>query len=214
LFWSCGTYAIDSGNGRIENEQLAADTSDVQTPPPPKPWDFGVTGGLLFSTIEGDLTETHSYVVGFSAGMYGITEIFYPLGLMVELYYAGLGTGFASIGDSKLHFNYLVLPVMFTYQFRPKFTLAVGPYFGFLLSAKDEGDDFKEDISELVNGLDVGVKIGIFYHLSEVVDFGVSFTRGFINTQSGDRVSEFKQYNQSVMFTTSINLTKILKQTR
>ena len=62
-----------------------------------------------------------------------------------------------------------------------------------------------------MNTLDVGLKIGFHYRLSEVVGMGLYFTRGFINTQSGERVSQFKQYNQSVMFSTSINLTRILK---
>lgn len=175
-----------------------------------RPWEFGLMGGFLFSTIEGDLTDQHSYIGDFSAGAYGSVQIFPPLGLMIELYYAGLGTGFASIGDSKLHFNYLVLPVLFTYEFRPKFTTGLGPYFGILLNARDQGDDFEENITDLITGLDVGVKIGVFYQVSEVINLGVSFNRGFINTQSGERVSTFKQYNQSIMFTTSINLTRIL----
>ncbi len=174
------------------------------------PWQYGVLGGFLFSTIEGDLTEQHSYIGDFSAGVYGTVQMFPPLGLMIELYYAGLGTGFASIGDSKLHLNYLVLPVLLTYEFRPKFTTGLGPYFGFLLNARDQGDDFEENITDLISGLDVGVKIGVYFQVSEVLNLGVSFNRGFINTQSGDRVSTFKQYNQSIMFTTSVNLTKIL----
>ena len=101
---------------------------------------------------------------------------------------------------------------MFTYQFRPQFLLEVGPYIGVLLTAKDQGDDFKEDITDLVNWLDVGVKIGVRYELSQMVDIGAYFTRGFINTQRGERVSQFKQYNQSVMFTTSVNLSEILKK--
>jgi len=174
------------------------------------PWQYGVLGGFLFSTIEGDLTEQHSYIGDFSAGVYGTVQMFPPLGLMIELYYAGLGTGFASIGDSKLHLNYLVLPVLLTYEFRPKFTTGLGPYFGFLLNARDQGDDFEENITDLISGLDVGVKIGVYFQVSEVLNLGVSFNRGFINTQSGERVSTFKQYNQSVMFNTSVNLTKIL----
>lgn len=174
------------------------------------PWQYGVLGGFLFSTIEGDLTEQHSYIGDFSAGVYGTVQMFPPLGLMIELYYAGLGTGFASIGDSKLHLNYLVLPVLLTYEFRPKFTTGLGPYFGFLLNARDQGDDFEENITDLISRLDVGVKIGVYFQVSEVLNLGVSFNRGFINTQSGDRVSTFKQYNQSIMFTTSVNLTKIL----
>ncbi len=173
-------------------------------------WQFGVLGGYQFSTIEGDLTDNYSYIGNFSAGAYGTAQIFPPLGLMIEFYYAGLGTGFATIGDSKLHFNYLVLPVLFTYEFRPKFTTGLGPYFGFLLNARDQGDDFEENITDLIAGLDVGIKIAVYFQVSEIINLGVSFNRGFINTQSGERVSTFKQYNQSIMFTTSINLTKIL----
>jgi len=195
---------------RSTSQNLAASTEQTPRQTPARTWEFGVMGGFLFSTIEGDLTEQHSYVGDFCAGVYGTVRMFPPLGLMIELYYAGLGTGFASIGDSKLHLNYLVLPVLLTYEFRPKFTTGLGPYFGFLLNARDQGDDFEENITDLISGLDVGVKIGVYFQVSEVLNLGVSFNRGFINTQSGERVSTFKQYNQSVMFNTSVNLTKIL----
>lgn len=189
---------------------IPADTSDLGVIRETGKWEYGIAGGFQFSTIEGDITDGHSYIPGFHAGIYGAVEIFSPLGLMVELYYAGLGTGFASFSDSELHLNYLVLPVMFTYDFRPGFSLGIGPYFGFLLSASDKGDDFEEDITDLIAGLDVGVKLGIYYQLGKVVNLGVSFNRGFINTQSGGRNSSFKQYNQSILLTTAVNLSRLL----
>lgn len=176
-----------------------------------KYWEFGVIGGFLFSTIEGDLTEDHSYLANFSAGLYGTTSLFPPLGLVVELYYARMGTGFASIADSKRHLNYLVLPVMFSYEFNPGMSLGIGPYFGYLLSAQDQGDDFTEDITDLIARLDVGVKIGVYFQVSRAMELAVSFNRGFINTQRGGRTGTFKHYNQSIMFTTSLNLTELLK---
>lgn len=191
---------------------IPPDTSDLSDIREPGKWEYGIVGGLQFSTIEGDLTDDHSYIPGFHAGVYGTVEIFSPLGLMIELYFAGLGTGFASFSDSELHLNYLVLPVMFTYDFRPGFSMEIGPYFGFLLSARDKGDDFEEDISDLIAGLDVGVKLGIYYQLSKVVNLGVSFNRGFINTQSGGRNSSFKQFNQSILLTTAVNLSRILNK--
>lgn len=194
------------------NSAIPNDTTDTPVAKQAKPWNFGAMGGILFSTIEGDLTEQHSYIVDFNAGIYGEVEIFQPLGLMVELYYAGLGTGFVSISDSKLHFNYLVLPVLLTYHLKPSVTLALGPYFGFLLKAVDEGDDFKETITDQVNALDVGVKIGLYYKISKVVDLGVGFNRGFINTQRGDRVSNFKQYNQCLMLTALFDITEFLRK--
>jgi hypothetical protein len=193
--------------GKVSNDSTDNDSEEWK-----RPWELGVMGGLLFSTVEGDLTETHTYIPDFHAGVFGNVELFYPLGLRVEMYYVGLGTGFVSLGDSKLHFNYLTVPAMFTYQFRPLFQLEVGPYIGVLLNAKDQGDDFKEDITDLVNWLDVGVKIGIRYELSQVVDIGVYFNRGFINTQRGDRVSQFKQYNQCIMFTTCVSITEMLNK--
>lgn len=211
LKWSVCLFIVFLPD-RSTSQNLAASTEQTPRQTPERTWELGVMGGFLFSTIEGDLTEQHSYVGNFCAGVYGTVQMFPPLGVMIELYYAGLGTGFVSIGDSKLHLNYLVLPVLLTYEFRPKFTTGLGPYFGFLLNARDQGDDFEENITDLISRLDVGVKIGVYFQVSEVLNLGVSFNRGFINTQSGDRVSTFKQYNQSVMFTTSINLTKIFKR--
>ena len=214
----CVTFLLATGTGYAQNTiadletSIPADTSDLAAIKESGKWEYGIVGGLQFSTIEGDLTDDHSYIPGFHAGVFGTMEIFSPLGLKVELYYAGLGTGFVSFSDSELHLNYLVLPIMFTYEFRPGFTLGIGPYFGFLLNARDKGDDFEEDITDLIAGLDVGVKVGIYYQLSNVVNLGVSFNRGFINTQSGGRNSSFKQYNQSILVTTAVNLSRLLNK--
>ncbi len=173
-------------------------------------WEYGLTAGLLFSTIEGDVSVEHSYVADFHAGVFAQTDIFPPLGFRMELYYAGLGSGFITVGDSKLHFNYIVLPAMFTYRFKPAVTLGLGPYLGYLISARDQGDDYDEDITDLLQRLDVGVKIGVYFDVSPVVNLAVAFQRGFINTQSGERTSTLKQYNQCVMFTTSFNVSRWL----
>jgi len=213
-----GTLLLTVLNGIAQNDVddlntiMPADTSDLAVSSESGKWEFGIAGGFQFSTIEGDITDDYSYIPGFHAGVYGAMEIFFPLGLMVELYYAGLGTGFASFSDSELHLNYLVLPVMFTYDFRPGFKMGIGPYFGLLLSARDKGDDFEESITDLIAGLDVGVKLGLYYQLSNVINLGVSFNRGFINTQSGGRNSSFKQYNQSILFTTGVNLSRLLNR--
>jgi hypothetical protein len=168
-------------------------------------------GGLHFSTIEGDLSD-QTYIPDFHAGVYTETDIFPPLGFRVELYYAGLGTGFASVADSRLKLNYLVLPGMFTYEFRPGITFLLGPYIGYLMKANDKGDDYKEDITESLARIDVGIKIGVYFQVSPVVNLGVAFHRGFINTQSGGRVSTLKQYNQAIIFTTSFNMTELIKR--
>ena len=174
-------------------------------------WQWGFMGGLHFSTIEGDLSD-QTYIPDFHAGVYGETDIFPPLGFRVELYYASLGTGFASVADSRLKLNYLVLPGMFTYEFRPGMSFLLGPYIGYLIKANDKGDDYKEDITESLARVDVGIKIGVYFQVSPVVNLGVAFHRGFINTQSGGRVSTLKQYNQAVMFTTSFKITELINR--
>lgn len=177
-----------------------------------KVWQWGVTGGLLFSTIEGDLNQDNSYTPDFHAGIYGITEIFSPLGIRLELYYAGLGTGYVSVSDSKLHLNYLITPILITYEIRSGISLGLGPYFGYLLSARQEGDDYVDNITDLISSLDVGGKIGVYFQMGRSVNLSVAFQRGFINTQDGERVSNLKQYNQCVMFTTSVNISSILNR--
>lgn len=216
LLWFAGLIGFTGTcelSAKNQSEILPSHQTNDSTDLPVKsknPWEIGLLGGALFSTIEGDNTEDHSYLVNFAGGLYGNTAIFEPLGIIIELYYASMGTGFASVADSKRHLNYLVLPAMFSYEFNPGMSLGLGPYFGFLISARDEGDDFKEDITDLISPLDVGVKIGVYFQVSPIVELAVSFNRGFINTQRGGVKSGFKHYNQSVMFTTSVNLSKLL----
>lgn len=212
LLWNCCPgYAFQTGDTAPGDLRYSGDTTDIPSTDQPN-WEWGFTGGFLFSTVEGDGTDDHTYIPNFNFGVFTATEIFFPLGFRVELYYAGLGVGYASVADSKLRFNYLVLPGLFTYEFRPDFSLVLGPYFGYLLSAQDRGDDYKSDITDQIARLDIGVKIGVYYQVSPVLDLAVSFQRGFINTQSGERVSALKHYNQCVMFTTSMNISRMLNR--
>ena len=62
----------------LGQETITSDNDTVGIEASKRVWQFGLMGGLIFSTVEGDNTESHSYIAGLGAGGYATMEIFLP----------------------------------------------------------------------------------------------------------------------------------------
>lgn len=138
---------------------------------------FGVKGGLNISSIVGGDVRDANALVGFHIG--GLAEIhvvekFY---IQPELLFSTQGakfdTGFGSDGDVKL--NYLNIPVLAKYYVvDKKFSVEAGPQLGFLLSAKANGYDIKDD----TKSVDFGFNFGAGYSFTDNFSVGLRYTVG------------------------------------
>ena len=139
--------------------------------------------------------------------MFAINTLF---SIVPQLYYAGFGASVdESSIDQKLKLGYLVLPILVVYAITSQFRVGLGPYFGFLLSAKDKADDFDEDVKDFVSGFDFGVKLSVMYQVSSYLAFSLSFNRGFANIQGS---GSFDQFNQAFMISACYNLAHLLNR--
>ena len=78
-------------------------------------------------------------------------------------------------GTIKL--SYLNIPLMAKYYVAEGFSLEAGPQIGFLLSAKDDYNDWRygeDDIKEDVKGTDFGVNLGVGYKMESGLNFSCS----------------------------------------
>ena len=130
---------------------------------------FGVKAGLNLANISFDPEiEGLSFDAATKFGVGGI--ILYPLSevldLQVEAMYLLKGSKSKIEGfDDDFEFNlaYLSVPVMGRYNLGSGDTspyIAVGPEFGFLLSAKSKFGDEEEDLKDTTKSIDLGLNIG------------------------------------------------------
>ncbi|MDQ2655812.1 MAG: PorT family protein, partial [Bacteroidota bacterium] len=98
-----------------------------------------------------------------------------------ELLYNSVG---AKIDDDALKANYLSIPIMIQYNPVPVFNIHAGPQIGFLLSAK--ADD--EDIKDQYKGLDLGLGFGAGVNLPMGLGITARYVMGLANIMddSGD----------------------------
>lgn len=141
---------------------------------------FGVTGGLNVAKIIGEDLEYETRL-GIMLGFYYRMMLMNgPLGLQPELLFNQMGATYNN--DYKLLLNYMTLNALLIYaiqtsgNIRP--ILGVGPYFSFLMTAKNKFEDESIDIKDDMNGTDLGLalKVGI---LVNRLEFGLRMMYGF-----------------------------------
>lgn len=148
---------------------------------------FGVKAGLNLSSLTGDAQDAKS-LVGFQVGGFAEIKIIDKLAIQPELLFSTQGAkfdGFDGDSDYDTKLNYLNIPVLAKYFITDAFTVEAGPQIGFLLSAKTDGDDVKDD----VKSVDLGFNFGAGYNFTENLSVGLRYTLGLSSID--DTPSEF-----------------------
>ena len=140
---------------------------------------FGVKGGLNIATLGGDAEDAKS-LVGFHVGGFAEIKLSDKFAIQPELLYSTQGAKFEGTDgdadyDDKL--DYLNIPVMAKYYVAEGFSLEAGPQIGFLLSAKEDG----EDVKDFYKSIDFGVNFGAGYDFTENLSAGVRYNLGLSN---------------------------------
>lgn len=164
---------------------------------------FGLKGGVLLSTINGD-EAINKYAKNISPQI-GITGAFYfkpQFSVRGELNFEGKG-GLFENHDMKTSLQYLSLPVYLKFNFTrdPEIYIYGGGYASYLLAAKTKGtyeifigndyisESIDEDILPNLNKLDAGIVVGLgvqgrFNNQMDIfLDF--RYTIGLINLDNG-----------------------------
>lgn len=122
---------------------------------------FGVAGGLNLSKINSE--ESSKSITGFHGGL--ITEIKLPieLGVEVDVLYSTKGGTFEGLNSKletvelKNELTYIDIPVVAKLYILKVLNLQAGPQFSYLMGAKFDGTDNKENL----NSIDLGIVAGI-----------------------------------------------------
>jgi hypothetical protein len=157
---------------------------------------FGVKGGLNFASVIGAESSQLEPITAFHFG--GMAEIFISekFSLQPELMYSG--QGFSDGGIIDLH--YLNVPLMAKYYVAKRISLEAGPQIGFLLNAREGGENLKDHD----NNVDLGVNFGLGYKLDNGLNFGMRYNLGLTDLSVTDNYSKATNKIKNGVFQFSI----------
>lgn len=162
---------------------------------------FGVKLGTNFANGSGDdFEDTDSRIGMVIGGFANFSIIEEKLSFQPELLYSAQGytESYTDEGfdvDGTLKADYLNIPLMMKYHFGG-FNVQAGPQVGFLMSAKYEDDDVKDDMK----GVDFGFNLGVGYDLDFGLGFDLRYNLGLSNVADYD---DADGKNRVIQFTAS-----------
>ena len=157
---------------------------------------FGIKGGLNLSTISNNTTGIHfspQIKPGFHGGILfnlrfgsqtGSRVNRGIFGLQPELLFSNQGF---MVDGNAIHFNYITVPLMIKLnfgrsEFSGNFNLEFGPSFSYLVAVSPNstviGNEYDIRLSDLTNGRDIGVSVGMGYETRFGLIIGARYTHG------------------------------------
>ncbi len=173
---------------------------------------WGVTLALVLSTIGGDFSDDNSFKANFMFGVFGLYALTTQLCLLASINYIGLGTSFDSVDDASLNLGYLMVPILLMYTITTQLKFGLGPYFGFLLSAKSKFGDFDTDVKDFINGFDFGIKVALLYEVSQQLALSIGYLHGLSSLDDSNDTSSSDEYNRAFMVAAYLNLAALLNR--
>jgi hypothetical protein len=121
----------------------------------------GIKAGLNFANQKidaGSFSASPDGRTSFHAGVFAIIKLG-TLGLQPEILYNSVGADFG--GDDVSKIDYVSVPILVRFNFAKIVNIHVGPQFGMLLSAKSDGEDFKDELKSTDLGIAAGVGLDL-----------------------------------------------------
>lgn len=155
---------------------------------------FGVKGGLNLTSFAGGNYYDAKSLVGFQVGGFAEIKIIERLAIQPEVLFSTQGAkqNGGALGDFDSKLNYINVPVLAKFYITKQFTVEAGPQIGFLVSAKNNGNDAKDGFKSV----DTGFNFGAGYNFTDNVSVGLRYTVGLSNIADYD-VNSAQQYYDS-----------------
>lgn len=154
---------------------------------------FGIKGGLNITSFAGGNYYDSKSLVGFQVGGFAEIKIIERLAIQPEVLYSTQGAkqevGMTNF-DSKL--DYINIPVLAKFYVTKQFTVEAGPQIGFLVSAKNNGNNAKD----LYKSADTGFNFGAGYNFTDNVSVNLRYTVGISNIEDYN-IDNVQQYYDS-----------------
>ena len=145
---------------------------------------FGIKGGLNLTSFAGGNYYDAKSLVGFQVGGFAEIKVIERLSIQPEVLFSTQGAKFdgGSFGDFDDKLNYINIPVLAKFYITKQFTVEGGPQLGFLVSAKSDGHDSKDNFKSV----DTGFNFGAGYNFTDNVSVNLRYTVGLSNIADYD----------------------------
>ncbi|WP_268847520.1 porin family protein [Flavobacterium aestivum] len=184
---------------------------------------FGVKAGLNLSTLSGNYVKQSQIQPGIVLGGFAAVKLSKEFIFQPELLFSFQGSAYRSYYDfgnvetyqqDNLNLSYLLLPVMAKYYVAKKFSLEVGPQFGFLLAARsnyfsytDSGNDYvnskSKNVTDQFKTFDFGINIGGGYDFTDKWGIDLRYNFGLNNAAQNRFGTDFHADNRVLSVTGS-----------
>ena len=155
-------------------------------------FEWGAKSGLNLSTVTN--TDGAKMRPGLHIGVFGEYGINDFLGIQGELLYSMMGTKGATMGGAieitpTYKTDYVVLPILAKVYLTEKFSLDIGPQFGYMVSAKlklSDGSNPGYDLYKNIdNKFDLSVGMGLSYKLPYNIGVSARYNLGLTEINEG-----------------------------
>lgn len=155
---------------------------------------FGIKGGAAAYQLTSDFggaSSTSDPKTAFEAGIFGEFPINRILSIQPEVVFVQKGGEESSetLGNSSITLNYVDVPLLLKINapldgnFKPY--IFGGPYAGYLVDASSESGGQDQDLTEFLEELHYGLKVGLGVRLGNIV-FDARYDMGIANIYSED----------------------------
>jgi len=156
----------------------------------------GPVAGVNIANLSGDSTDDPSSLISFHAGWFVNLDVTENITIQPQLLYSGKGAK-SKLGDKEIPFalNYIEIPIWGRYNLESGLHFDFGPYIGFLMGAKVDGESEFTFGTQTVKykdsykSTDFGVGFGLGYELESGLGFAANYNLGLSNisdTENGD----------------------------
>lgn len=155
---------------------------------------FGIKGGAAAYQITneiGNTSSTSDRKIGFEAGIFGDFPISSIFSIQPEAVFVQKGGEESDdvFGTSSLTLNYVDVPLLLKINAPLDGTVKPyifgGPYAGYLIEATADGDEGSQDISEFLEDINYGLKVGLGVKIGSVV-IDARYDMGMANLYAED----------------------------
>ena len=160
---------------------------------------LGIKGGANFSTLGGDAADFDGKKsnTGFHAGVFANIPFSEHFSFKPEAQYStSEGFEYRPNNTTELNYNlsYINVPLMVQFKSDKGLYGEIGPYAGFLVSAKQKlnvsGTKTESDVKDNFESIDLGGSVGVGYIMPSGFGVGARYNMGLKNIYDGS--SEFK----------------------
>jgi len=157
---------------------------------------FGVKGGLNFSSLIGDINDNVKSRISFHIGLVVELAISDMLSVQPEILYSSQGYKFNNVIGIN---DYINVPIVAKFYPVERLSIEIGPQLGILISSLEKDDNASVDVKEVYNTVDFGLDFGVGYKLDMGFNVGMRYNLGLaktldINNNTGIKNGVFQLY--------------------